>query len=191
MSRASSGPSSRPLNQTLTFSMSRQNYSYQPILPTNLPFQMNEAPKLKEKSLLSRMCTFALLLLCVSPILILIIGALKGASLDSLWNSQSINSFSSASAASSTGSYDAFKKQPHSETTKQHALKQKSILRKLSLLKRSSRGNGVDLEYLKQLFPHWFDTDENSSAEKLDSVAAVSDIALALSQLLQIELQQE
>ena len=78
---------------------------------------------------------------------------------------------------------------PKPSREKRNALK-KSVIQRMSMLKRSQTGNGVDLKWAKQLFPHWFITHEESENEKLtlDVQSTLSDVLLAMSFLIQAEL---
>ena len=74
MSSRPAGPSTRPFPQSISFPLNRQSsYAYEPILPTNLPFQLadHDAPRLRERGLLSRILSCISCIGCVGLVLFL------------------------------------------------------------------------------------------------------------------------
>jgi hypothetical protein len=61
---------------------------------------------------------------------------------------------------------------PPLKKTLRQQLKQKSILKRLSLMKRSSKdSNAVDLDRVKQLFPHWLLSESGGLGEERSFLA--------------------
>ena len=160
------GPSTRPFQQQFSFNPGRQSqHVYEPLLPTNLPFQNTEPPRLRERGLFSRCFCCLTSLACIGFTLFL------------------VNNLLQQIPGETFGAQ--FVTTEHAQV--RHQLKQKSIMKRLAMLKRSEHGNGVDLSWTRQLFPHWFTT----TSKELDAQATLSDLVLAVSFLTQAELEEE
>ena len=180
MSSRPAGPSTRPFPQSISFPLNRQSsYAYEPILPTNLPFQLadHDAPRLRERGLLSRMLHCISCIGCIGLVLFLFYLVFNAAFPDLLFGTE--QTFSSSSSSSSSLKQTNLKKQLH----------QKSIIKRLSMLKRSGSGSGVDLKSVKQLFPHWVAVTE-AGEETFRPENVLGELIMAMSFLSQVELEE-
>jgi len=169
MSSRPAGPSTRPFQQQFSFNPGRQSqHVYEPLLPTNLPFQNTEPPRLRERGPFSRCFCCLTTLACLGFTAFLLNNLL-----------QQIPSETFGATFVTT---------EHVQV--RHQLKQKSIMKRLAMLKRSESGNGVDLSWTRQLFPYWF-TTTSTQGDVLDTQVVLSDLVLAVSFLTQSELDEE
>ena len=177
MSSRPSGPSSRPIGH---FPIARHSHMYTPLLPGNIQFNGHEPPRLKERNVMFRIVYCLLLVVCTFG-LVFAVHALIQNTYGNLTNMSSI--FHEQTRGTSWASVP---------NAKRLALK-KSIVQKMAMLKRSANGNGVDLMWTRQLFPHWFVTQSSADADSknvptFDVQSTLSDILLAMSFLTQAEL---
>ena len=179
MSSRPAGPSTRPFPQSISFPLNRQSsYAYEPILPTNLPFQLadHDAPRLRERGLLSRILSCISCIGCVGLVLFLFYLVFNAAFPDLLFGTE--QTFPPSSSTPSL-----------KQTNLKKQLHQKSIIKRLSMLKRSGSGSGVDLKSVKQLFPHWVAVTE-SGEETFHSENVLGELIMAMSFLSQVELEE-
>ena len=178
MSARPAGPSTRPFQQQFSFHPGRQpQHLYEPLLPVGIPFQNNDPPRLRERSLFSRCVCCIASLGCIAAFLLFINFAIRYVSPETF--------------TSSLTSSDSL--QPVSKHTVRHQLRQKSLIKRFSMLTRSQNGNGVDLQRARQLFPAWFREGEvdNTGEPKLHQESTLSDLVLAVSLIVQAELEEE
>ena len=65
-------------------------------------------------------------------------------------------------------------------------------MKRFSMLTRSQNGNGVDLQRARQLFPNWFREEVSDTGElKFREQTTISDLVLAMSLIVQAELEEE
>ncbi len=171
MSTRPTGPSTRPFAQQFPFQHARNSQYEQ--LPQTFPFHANEAPRLKERSVLSRLFCCTASIVCIMLVFFAISAAFKAISGETWSYPFAANDYTYNTA-------------PPPKKTLRHQLRQKSIIKRLSMLRRSEVGNGVDLKWTRQLFPQWFVSDE----DKLDPQATLADLVLAVSFLIQAELEE-
>lgn len=181
MSARPTGPSTRPFQQQFSFHPGRQpQHLYEPLLPTGLSFQNNEPPRLRERGLFSRCICCIASIACIAGFLLFINFIVQYVSSETLG--------SSLGTSSSLASV--------SKHTVRHQLRQKSLMKRFSMLTRSQNGNGVDLQRARQLFPNWFREGEvgqvgDTGEPKLHQETALSDLLLAMSLIVQAELEEE
>ena len=179
MSARPVGPSTRPFQQQFSFHPGRQHqqHLYEPLLPTGLPFQNSEPPRLRERGLFSRCVCCVASVACIAGFLLFI---------NFIVQYVSSETFGSSLGTSSSLPYV-------SKHTIRHQLRQKSLMKRFSMLTRSQNGNGVDLQRARQLFPNWFREGEvgDTGEPKLHQEIALSDLLLAMSLIVQAELEEE
>ena len=183
MSSRPSGPSSRPVmmhdacsfHNLLGGNGHRGGAAYAPvhsnIVYSSIP--VGDPPRLRERGALSRItcCAFVLSVLCGGAFVVVTHVLPASASSPSPPPPSSFPSDQLAKAFFQS----------------RQRLRRKSLLQKLSLLRRQKNGNGLDLKWTAQLFPHWFEGVEADA--KLKTQTVVEELALATSLLLQSELE--
>ena len=166
MSARPSGPSSRPNFSFASIQASipqiptsRTAYDgYQPLLPSTTPFQIESAPRLRERSLLSRIICCLPGIVCIGISIYLSIMAFQ-----TLFP-EATNPFISNNVQATPP-----------------ALKQRSLLKRLSMLRTTLDSNRLDLAWTRQLFPHWFSPEDGSHGETMDQQEVLGDAILSLS----------
>ena len=182
MSVRPQGPSSRPLQ-----AMSRH------AMPGVLPYHLQaEAPRLKERSLVSRLAFGALCLACCGGAFVVILTVWQ------FWfpeapfigpvasqQQQPVHDLHAAGAASHT--FVSVHGAPEPLHRRKPVI-QRSVIQRLAMLKRATGGKGVDMIWTRQLFPHWFQPGTEGGEERLDVQATLSDLILAVAYLAQAEI---
>lgn len=137
----------------------------------------NEAPRLKERSLIARVAFCFLCLGCVSTVVVAFYSVWQAFVPDPVpaqpvagTTHHSINVFNNGAAL-----HAAHRKPPI----------QRSVVQRLAMLRRAQGARGIDVEWAKQVFPHWFQND----SDNFDVQATLSDLALALAYLSHAELE--
>ena len=156
-----------------------------------LPYHLQaEAPRLKERSLVSRIAVGALCLACCGGMIVLFATIYSFWFPDALFGTpvashpQPMHDLHAAGAAAHTFvSVHGAAPAPHQRTKIQ-----RSVVQRLSMLKRAPNGKGVDLPWAFALFPHWKAPGATPEEDGFETNAVLSDLILAISYLCQGEL---
>lgn len=155
-------------------------------MPGTLPFHMqHEAPRLKERSVISRIAFCALGLACCGGVIV---------AFCSMWQ------FWMPDQTAATGMGIPLAAQNNGPTTyvsvhgptthHRKAPIQRSVIQRLSMLKRAPGARGVDMHWIAQMFPHWIEEDATGNGGPQFNVqSTLSDLVLAVAYLAQAEVE--
>ena len=129
-----------------------------------------DAPRLPGQSIASKLMVGALLLCCCGT---LALGLLFVAS---LWVSLPATQPGTPGQSAGASVVSIDQRGFHEGRPRHHA--QRSVIRRLALLRRAPQGRGVDVDSVRLVFPQWLNRDG-----KLEAQSAIGDIILALSYL--------
>lgn len=153
-------------------------------MPGVLPMHLqHEAPRLRERSVLSRVAFCALGLACCGAVVVAIVTACQ------IWvPDNSANSVASAHQLPQLGTGPTTYVSVHG--TDPHPRRkspiQRSVIQRLAMLKRNHGGRGVDMAWVAQMFPHWIAPDDPGNFE---AQATLGDLVLAVAYLSQAEVE--
>lgn len=151
-------------------------------MPGTLPFHMmHEAPRLKERSVISRIAFCALGLACCGGIVVAFF------SIWSLWMPDPPQT-PPASRMDGPNTYISLMHgtEPHH---RRKAPIQRSVIQRLAMLKRAPGGKGVDMQWVSQMFPHWVHPEATGEPLRFEVQATLEDLVLAVAYLSQAEME--
>lgn len=157
--------------------MSRHLHAH--TLPYHHAQNRNDAPRLKESSIVARLAFLAFALACCGGFFVVLVSVAQ------FWLPDA--SFSTGPALHPLhGTANTFVSVHPNPRQRRKPPIQRSVVQRLSMLRRQSGSRGIDLEWTRQLFPHWFEIDSVENP-RLDPQETLSDLILAVSYLCQGE----
>lgn len=153
-------------------------------MPGLLPLHLqHEAPRLKERGVLSRLAFCALGIACCGGVVVAAMTAIQLWMPDTTPPPQPMHHGGGPTTFVSV-SGGAAAMHPHRK-----APIQRSVIQRLAMLKRAPGGKGVDMHWLSQLFPQWTVPGENGDVQ-FDVQATLADLVLAVAYLAQAEIEE-
>ena len=153
-------------------------------MPGTLPYDMRrDAPRLKERGILSRLAFGALCLACCGGIGVVFVSAWQFWMPDSTFQPTVASQHGPNTYISMHG---AGAEPLH---TRRKAPIQRSVVQRLAMLKRKPGGQGIDMHWAAQLLPHWMDPNAIDDGPRFDVQATLADLVLAVAYLCQAELE--